>query len=70
MLTVDILALHPVYRGSLKRVRWEVDFKSDRVAKSVIEKLTDSEQEDDEIRRQIRLFKNIPEARGLAGWLV
>ena len=63
-----ILALHPVYRGSFKRIRSDVDFKSDWVARSVIETLT--EEEDNVIRRQIRLFKNIPEPQGLAGWLL
>ena len=63
-----ILTLSTVYRGSLKRIRWDVDFKSDWVARNVIQKLT--EEEDNVIHQQIRLVKGIPEARGLVGWLL
>jgi len=63
-----ILALSPVDEGPLVSVGWNVDFKSDWVARSVIREL--GEAEDFEIRQQIRFFRSIPEARGLAGRLL
>ena len=63
-----ILALTPVDQGPLVRVYWDVDFKSDWVARNVVRKL--SEAEDIEIRQQISFFRSIPGARGLAGRLL
>lgn len=63
-----VLALTPVYRGPLVSVRWDVDFKSDWVARNVIQNL--GESEDMEIRRQIKVLKRIPETRGFAGRLL
>jgi len=63
-----ILALSPVYEGPLEWARWNVDFKSDWIARSVLQVL--GEAEDTLIRDQIRIFRRIPEARGLAGRLL
>ena len=63
-----LLALRPDDQGPLVRVRWNVDFKSDWVARNVIRYL--DEAEDIDIRRQINFFRHIPEARGLAGRLL
>ena len=63
-----ILTLRPVDQGPLESVDWNVDFKSDWVARNVITTL--GEAEDIEIRRQINFFRMIPEARGLAGRLL
>ena len=63
-----ILALSPVDQGPLLNVRWKVDFKSIWVAKSVMQKL--GEAEEDEIRRQSRMLRSIPEAGALAGWML
>jgi hypothetical protein len=59
-----VLALSPVDRGPLEPVRWDVDFKSDWVARSVIGLLV--EAEDAEIRRLIGILRMVPEARGFA----
>ena len=63
-----ILALSPVDKGPFLNVRWKVNFKSGWVGKSVMGNL--GEAEDDEIRRQIRIFRNIPEAGAMVGWLL
>ena len=63
-----ILVLSPVYAGPFLNVRWKVNFKSGWIGKSVMGKL--GEAEDDEIRRQIRIFRNIPEAGAMVGWLL
>lgn len=47
-----ILALRPVNQGPLEPIRWNVDFKSDWVARNVLKYLDEAEH--DEIRRQIR----------------
>ena len=60
-----ILALSPVYKSLLQRVRWNVDFKSDWIARSVTRVLC--EVEDTLIRDQIRIFRRMPEAQRLAG---
>ena len=63
-----ILAICPVDQSTLTSVVWNVDFKSDWVARNVFRELGDAK--DNEIRRQISYFRNIPEARGLAGRLL
>jgi hypothetical protein len=68
LISNRILALSPVDQGPLQSVRWEVDFKSSWVARSVIRKL--GEPEDNEIRRQIHLLRSIPEAGALVGWML
>ena len=60
----EILAMSPVYRGPFKSVLWDVYFKSEWVSRSVARKL--AQEEESEIRRGIRKFRNISEARGLA----
>ena len=60
-----ILALRPADRGPLVPIRWNVDFKSDWVARSVLKHL--DEAEDDEILRHIRTLRMVPELRGFAG---
>lgn len=63
-----VLALCPVDQGPLKRVCWNVDFKSDWIARNVVQYW--DEAEDTEIRRQISFLRMIPEARGFAGRLL
>ena len=63
-----ILAVHPVDQGFLMSVRWDVDFKSDWVARSVLPRL--QEAEENKICEQIRLFRNIPEGGSVAGRLL
>jgi hypothetical protein len=63
-----VLALRPVDQGPLKCVRWDVDFKSDWIARNVIRYL--GEAEDTEIRQQISFLRKIPEVRGFAGRLL
>ena len=67
-ISYRLLALCPVDQGPLVLIRWSVDFKSDWITKNVIRYL--DEGEDIAIRRQIRFFRHIPEARGLAGRLL
>jgi hypothetical protein len=67
-ITHKILALSPVNQGPLEPIRWNVDFKSDWVARSVLKYL--DEAEDDEIRRQIRTLRMVPEVRGFVGRLL
>ena len=62
-----ILTLCP---GPLVPLRWNIDFKSDWVARNVIQKLELDEAEDTVIRQQINIFRRIPEAQGLAGRLL
>ena len=50
------------------QVRWNVDFKSDWVARNVIQNL--AEAEDIEIRRQIDIFRRIPRAGKFVGRLL
>lgn len=63
-----VLALCPVDQGPLKRVCWNVDFKSDWIARNVVQYW--DEAEDTEIRQQISFLRMIPEARGFAGRLL
>ena len=60
LISNRILALSPVDQGPLLGVRWEVDFKSSWVAKSVIRKLGEAEDNDSEIHQQIRILRSIP----------
>jgi hypothetical protein len=65
LISNQIIALSPVDQGPLLPVRWEVDFKLSWVAKSVIWKL--AEAEDNEICQQICILQSIPEAGALVG---
>jgi len=67
-LSHEILALSPVYPGLYLNVEWKVEFKSDWVAKCVLEAL--GEAEDHEVGRQISFFKRFPEAKGLARYFL
>ncbi|KAJ3497409.1 hypothetical protein NLJ89_g10352 [Agrocybe chaxingu] len=62
-----VLTLSPDYGGYLRNVRWTVDFKSDWVARSVIEKLGTSEET--VICQQARFLQRLwgPKAAGMAG---
>jgi len=68
LISNQILALSPVDRGPLLSVHWDVDFKSSWVAKSILRELNKAEIE--QIRQQIHLFRSIPEAGGLVGWML
>jgi hypothetical protein len=70
LISNRILALSPVDRGPLLSVRWEVDFKSSWVTKSVLRKLNETDSETREIRQQIRFLRSIPEAGRLVGWML
>ena len=63
-----LLTLHPVDRGFLMPIGWNVDFKSDWIAKNVIQHLNEGEEA--AIFRQFNFFQLIPGARGLAGRLL
>ena len=65
LISDRILALSPVDKGPLLCVDWKVDFKSTWVARGVMQ--NSGETEDDEICRQIRMLRRIPEAGALAG---
>jgi len=57
-----ILSLSPVFSGPFSGVRWKVDFKSDWVAKCVVEKL--GAAEDAAMRQQVQFLREIPGAAG------
>ena len=59
-----VLALCPVEQDPLQRVRWNVDFKSDWIARNVIQKLGEAEYA--VIRQHISIFRKIPQTRRLA----
>ena len=63
-----IIALSPVDEAPLVDVDWMVDFKSTWVAKSVLQNLR--EAKDGEIRRQIDIFRHIPESGAMAGYML
>ncbi|KIM41036.1 hypothetical protein M413DRAFT_158284 [Hebeloma cylindrosporum] len=67
-IAYEILALRPVNKAPLRRVGWDVDFKSDWVARNVIRKLSLIEPEDLDTTsyRHISSFQDIPQARRLA----
>lgn len=59
----QILTLRPVDQGFLMGITWDVDFKSDWVARSVLQRLWVGE--DNNIREEIRLFRSIPKGGAL-----
>ncbi|KIM49471.1 hypothetical protein M413DRAFT_407520 [Hebeloma cylindrosporum] len=63
-----ILALHPVNQGLLMPVHWTVDFKSDSVARHVLQRLY--EAEDFPTRQQMSFLRTMPETREFAGRLL
>ena len=63
-----ILTMSPVEQGPLRSVRWKVDFKSEWVARNVIQNLR--ETEDIEVRRQLSLLQGIPGGQSFAGRLL
>lgn len=60
------LALSPVYRGLLKWPAWTVNFKSDWIAKNVVQKLGTTEET--AILQQVRFLQRIPAAMPLVKW--
>lgn len=63
-----IIALTPVYSGPFSEARWRVHFKSDWVARCIVEKLAAAERI--ALCQQINFFRHIPQAGTMVGWFL
>jgi hypothetical protein len=61
----EILSVSPVFSEPFDDVRWKVDFKSDWIAKCVVEQL--GAVEDITMRQQVDFLRGIPRAAGVTG---
>jgi hypothetical protein len=60
-----VLSMSPVFSGPFSSVRWKVEFKSDWIAKCILEEL--GAVEDISVHQQIQFLQGKPEATAVAG---